>query len=540
MPEAGDKMRSMRGMLPVACGLVLGVWMAAGPTVRGQVMDLGFLTTRAEASNYEETTRYDEVMGFLEVAAAQSANIHLTHFGYSVEGRKLPLVVWGTPSADPELVRSDSRLRVFIQANIHAGEVCGKEAMLAMIRDLAAGRYDAWSDSLVLLIAPIYNADGNERVSLFNRPRQNGPTGGMGQRPNAQDLDLNRDHMKLASPEARSLVRLMNAYDPHVLIDLHTTNGSRHAYHLTYSPPLNPNTHPAIDGLLRDDLLPSVTNTIRDKYGWEFYYYGNMPFRGGDPGWYTFDHRPRFNNNYVGLRNRVAILSEAYAYASFSDRIAASRAFVEEIVDYAGHHATEIRHRIEEADSARLAGRSFALRSGFKRSEEKVDILMGSAERVRNPFSGADLMVMTDERRVETMYEYGAFEATESTTVPASYVIPSSLRSVRRLLDDHGIRYRILEEPTEVLAQRFAIDSTSVGQRPFQGVKQRTLFGSYQEFETVLEAGSLIAETGQPLGRLLVYLLEPRSDDGVVNWGLLDDAVEDASFYPVLRLADAP
>ena len=41
-----------------------------------------------------------------------------------------------------------------------------------------------------------------------------GPVGGMGQRPNAQGYDLNRDHMKLDAPEARSLVGMMTAYDP--------------------------------------------------------------------------------------------------------------------------------------------------------------------------------------------------------------------------------------------------------------------------------------------------------------------------------------
>ena len=97
---------------------------------------------------------------------------------------------------------------------------------------------------MVLLIAPIYNADGNERFATDNRGRQNGPVGGQGQRPNAQNYDLNRDHMKLDSPEARAFVKLMTDYDPQVAMDLHTTNGSRHGYYLTYAPPLNPATDP--------------------------------------------------------------------------------------------------------------------------------------------------------------------------------------------------------------------------------------------------------------------------------------------------------
>ena len=170
---------------------------------------------------------------------------------------------------------------------------------------------------MVLLVAPIYNADGNERFSLTNRGRQHGPMAGQGQRPNAQGYDLNRDHMKLDSPEARGFVKLMNDYDPHVSMDLHTTNGTRHAYHLTYAPPLNPATDPAIIDLLRKDWLPSVTRTIKTKYDWDYYYYGNVEGRGpaGSPderAWKSFDSRPRFNNNYIGLRNRIAILSEAY------------------------------------------------------------------------------------------------------------------------------------------------------------------------------------------------------------------------------------
>ena len=521
----------------VVTALVAFTWSVPSSA---QELDLGFLTTRAEATDYEQTTRYDEAVALMEAAATQSDLLHLTHFGYSVEGRALPLAIWGVEDPSVDAVLDDPRLRVFVQANIHAGEVCGKEAMLALIRDLAAGSHDAWLESVILLIAPIYNADGNERVDLYNRPRQWGPVGGMGQRPNARDLDLNRDHMKVASPEARSLIGLMNRYDPHVLVDLHTTNGTQHGYHLTYSPPLNPNTHPAIDSLLRDELLPSVTETIRARYGWDFYYYGNLPFRNAEPGWYTFDHRPRFNNNYVGLRNRVAILSEAYSYASFRDRVLATRAFVEEIITYAAENAAVVRGVIEEAESDSLPGSSFAVQAAFQRSAEPADIILGGTERIRNPYSGAVMLAMTEERRVERMYEYGAFQATESVTLPAAYLIPERLSAVLNLLDDHGIVMTSQASGFEG-AEAFAIDSTHVAERPFQGVQERALFGSWHKAEPPGSQGGWVrVDLAQPLGRLAAYLLEPRSDDGVVNWGILDEALEGADTYPILRLPLSP
>src|SRR5690606_37329547 len=233
------------------------------------------LLTRAEATDYRETTRYAEAVAFAERVAAADPRIHYTTFGYTHEGRPLPLLVVGAPDASAASVRGTGKLRVYLQGNIHGGEVPGKEALLMLLRDISEGRNDPLLDSLVLLVAPIYNADGNERVALTNRPLQHGPVGGMGQRPNALGLDLNRDHMKLDAPEARSLVRMLTAYDPHVGVDLHTTNGTVHAYHLTYSPPLHPDTPLPLIDLLRGRWLPELTERVLDEAGWHFYYYGN-------------------------------------------------------------------------------------------------------------------------------------------------------------------------------------------------------------------------------------------------------------------------
>ncbi len=518
----------------VLCGLILS------PVVkhaRAQNADLSFLQTRAERSDFEETTRYDELMGFVEVAASQHPLMHLTTFGYTTEGRALPLVVYGdVADASPRAVRSPERLRVYVQGNIHAGEVCGKEAMLMLIRSLASGGHQEWADSLVILIAPIYNADGNERVSLFNRGRQNGPFGGMGQRPNAQDFDLNRDHMKARSPEARSLIRLMNEYDPHVLIDLHTTNGTRHAYHVTYSPPLNPNTEEGIDALLREDLLPAVTDEIRRKYGWEYYYYGNLPYRrNAEPGWFTFDHRPRFNNNYVGLRNRIAILSEAYSYATFRERVLASRYFVEEILNFAMRNRSLLEETVRRADEESVIGDSLALRAVHRRSEDKVEILVGEVRTIQNPYTGADVFDRLDTREPVSMYEYGTFEASETERAPATYYVDANALPVIQSLDTHGIEYAVAAFDSEMPLESFVIDSTSVAPRQFQGVQERTVFGSWTSASGSVSQGTVVVSMSQPLARLAFYLLEPRSDDGLVDWALLDRMISVGDAYPIRR-----
>ncbi len=233
--------------------------------------------TRAELTNYEQTSRYDDVIRFCDELGKLSPLVRVDTFGKSEEGRNLPLLILSDP---PITSRSDAvragKPVIFVMANIHAGEVEGKEASLDVARRLATGDLKPVLKNLVVLIAPIYNADGNEKISPANRTAQNGPVAGVGTRENAKGLDLNRDFMKLESAEAKSLVRLFNTWDPHLTVDLHTTNGSYHGYHLTYAPALNPNTSPQLIRFSREIMLPQIAGAVEKKHKFRTYYYGNF------------------------------------------------------------------------------------------------------------------------------------------------------------------------------------------------------------------------------------------------------------------------
>jgi hypothetical protein len=513
-------------------------WFAicAAPPLSAQArLDPSTLPTRAEASSYVETSRYEDVIAFLERVAGADPRMHLTTMGYTTEGRAIPLLVVGADAATPEAVRASGRLRVYLQGNIHAGEVEGKEALQMLVRALAAGEGTDWTDRLVLLVAPIYNADGNERVALTNRPAQHGPLGGMGQRPNAQGLDLNRDHMKLDSPEARSLAALLSAYDPEIAVDLHTTNGTRHAYRVTYSPPLHPGVDESLARFLRDDALPRITRDIRATDGWDAYYYGNaQEAPDGEMGWFTFDHRPRFNNNYVGLRNRLAFLSEAYAYLTFEDRVRATYRFVEGILDWAHAEADAVRRVVAGADRS-VVGERLPTRATFARADTLSTILMGEVERLRHPWTGQTMLLRKDVVTPTPMREYSTFEGTEGEFVPARYYVPAEVATAVDRLAAHGVRTTTLDAERTLALEVFRIDSTRVSERAFQGHNERELFGAWVVGERALPAGTVVVDVAQPLGRLAFYLLEPRSDDGLVDWALLDRWLEGAGEYPITR-----
>src|SRR5688572_27470021 len=165
------------------------------------------LRSRAEISDYKETSRYADVMEFIAKLQSLSEQVKVESFGVSGEGRPLPLVILSKPATrSPAEAAWSGKPIVFIMANIHAGEVEGKEATLHLMREIVTGQLSGLLDKLILLVAPIYNADGNEKISINNRTAQNGPEGGVGTRENGAGLDLNRDFMKLESPEARGLI----------------------------------------------------------------------------------------------------------------------------------------------------------------------------------------------------------------------------------------------------------------------------------------------------------------------------------------------
>jgi len=496
------------------------------------------LLTRPERTDFQETTRYDEVVSFARAVADASPLIHITTFGYTSEGRPLPLLVVGeVEDASPEAVRATGKTRIYLQGGIHSGEACGKEALLILLRELTTGDHGQWKDSLILLVAPLYNADGNEQVNIRNRRRQNGPVGGMGTRANAMGLDLNRDQMKLDAPESRALVGLYTSYDPHLSVDLHVTNGTRHGYHLTYASPLNPNTPVEIDEFVRNEWLPAVTRGVKEKQGWDMYFYGDeaQPRGGQEGGWYTFDPRGRYVSNYIGLRNRFGILGEAFSYATFQDRIRVSELFVEEILDFAHKKATEIRERTARADARSVVGESLSLRATFRRSDEPVTILMGETVEERNPYSGEVMLRRTETQTPKEMYEFGTFQPTESERVPAVYYVPRALRIVVERLEAHGIHYSVLASAQEVEVQEFVVDSVTTAAREYEGHVGQDLFGSYRDVGRTLESGTIVVPMDQPLVRVAFALLEPRSDDGFVAWGFLTDALKAGEPYPILR-----
>ncbi len=489
--------------------------------------------TVAERSNYESTSTYKDVMQFISGLEKESPLVHIEHIATTAEGREVPLLVIGDPlPASPKDLENDDRIVVYIQANIHAGEVEGKEAALMYARDFLKENDRNILDQMVLLICPILNADGNEKISSMNRRNQNGPGNGVGVRHNGMLLDLNRDAMKVESPEIEGVItNVFNRWDPYIFMDCHTTNGSYHEEPVTFMWMLNPNGDRTLINYMRDKMMPAVGTRLRDEFNVKNCYYGNfrdpMDF---EKGWYPYASEPRYITNYFGLRNRLAILNENYVYADFKSRVEGCYFLIQSVVEYASQNNREIRDIIRMVDlktinrgMAPAPADSFAITYQPEPTPEKVTI---NAYEVEIPETGTETgrrrMVKTDRMKTVTIPYYADYYPTTSVKFPFAYLLEYPDLYVLKLFEKHGITVERLAESQTLDVEEFQIEELIPANRLFQGHYPNSVKGKFVKIEKEFPTGTPVIRTSQPLGNLIAYLLEPQSDDGLLYWNFFD------------------
>jgi dipeptidyl-peptidase-4 len=480
--------------------------------------------TVPEKTDFRATSRHADVVAYCESLAKKSPLVRVTEIGKSAEGRALPMLVL----ADPPLVTPDEavksrKLTVLLFANIHAGEVDGKEAVQMLARDIATGPDKELLKELVVLVVPILNADGNERIDKAHRAEQNGPPDGVGVRENAAGLDLNRDFVKLESPEVRALARVVRRWDPAVTVDLHTTNGSYHRYTLTYDGPRNPAADADVIAAVRDRWLPAIGNAVEKGTGYKSFFYGN--FSADRTAWETYPAMPRFGVQWLALRNRVGLLSESYTYAPFKDRILAGKAYSREILRYVAAHAADVRRLLANADKPRDR---IPLRTRTASLGERT--VLGFVEEVKDGHR-----VPTKEPKDYRVSFMAGLEPTLEVQRPFAYLVPSSLTGVIETLQRHGIEVEELRAETELACQVYTVEKATRAERAFQKHNLVTTEVTRRDATRKFAAGTRVVRTGQKLGTLASYLLEPQAEDGLTAWNAFDPLAAQKDF-PVVRV----
>ncbi len=515
------------------------------------------LRTVAEKTDFRATARHADVVSLLDNLAASRPDLTARlSLGRSVEGRELPLLILSSPRVETAqearaLANDRGKLVVLLIGNIHAGEVCGKEALPILARELLAEHHPKLLEHLIIAIAPIFNADGNERVDKDNRPGQNGPEEGMGIRHNAHDRDLNRDFVKLEEPETKALVRFLIDWDPEVFVDTHTTNGSFHQYLISYAGPKVPAGDEHLITWCREAFFPAAAliHQLRNKT--PAFWYGSFEgaFSPADPSrdplaharWETFPAEPRYGTNYVGLRNRVGVLCEAYSHAPFKDRVLATRDFCRSLLELSAENRVVLREITRAADERARTNTRVVLRTTTTPFPDKVRI-----QGYREEFKEGRI-VSTGEPKEHEVELWDRFEPVLTVTRPKAYLIRApeghafipAYSKIIATLGNHGFSFIAHKKPKTFRAESYTITKATPASREFQGHVLITLDAEAHPASITTRPGDLLIETSQPLGNLAAYLLEPMSEDGLATWNFFDPWLQELPApWPVHRVLD--
>ena len=500
--------------------------------------------TPAEKMGLLDTPNYDETVAFLKKLCAATPLLKLQQFGLTAQGRPLYVVVASKEGANDSIsLRRNGRPTLLAQAGIHAGEIDGKDAGLMLLRDLAFGGKAGLLDRVNLVFVPILNADGHERISEWNRPNQRGPVH-QGWRTTAQNLNLNRDYMKIDAPEMQGLIALINALQPSLYLDIHVTDGIDYAYDITFGYDGDTDVFawsPRIGAWLNEVYRPAAETALRAA--------GHIP----GPLINATDDRdlagkglvfgtamPRFSNGYGDLRHLPAVLVENHSLKPYPQRVLGTYVLLEASLRALGEHTPALDQAMTADSAARPA--TVPMNWGnFDGDRTNIDFQGIAYETYTSPASGGPevrwlgtpklypkLPVLLDKPRV-------------SLVRPKAYWVPATKPEIIARLKLHGIRLETLAEAKTISLEMYRLvnpqPQPNEGFHPFEG-RHSLQTGVRAEAHTeTFPAGSVRVSTDQPLGDLAVALLEPASNDSLFAWGFFLEVLQRTEYVEGYVLA---
>jgi hypothetical protein len=504
--------------------------------------------TRAEKTNYRETPRYDETVAFARKLDDASPLIRYTTFGRSGEGRELPLLVAATGNDfTPQAARRAGKAVVLIQACIHAGESDGKDAGLALLRDIAITKTRAGLlDRVVVLFIPIYNTDGHERFGPFNRINQNGPAE-MGWRATTANLNLNRDYMKADAPETRAWLKLWTEWNPDLLVDCHVTDGADFRYNITYIYEHQQHAPASVLAWMReafDGRIFPATEGEGNLLAQYMTFRDNRDLTKGIDG---FVMPPRFSTGYTTVRNRPGLTIETHMLKDYRSRVRGTYDLLRFTLEEVNRNTEKLLSAVREADEQTVkAGQSYDPARQYPLQIEITDkprqlAFKGVESRTEQSDVSGQTRVVFGTKPVDmTVPFYDEGRVAAAVAPPLYYVVPPQWKSVIEVLAAHGLRLQRLAAPATIEVETYRFTDVKFAAAPFEGRVQPTYKTNPVRERRTFPAGSVIVPVAQPAGFVAVHLLEPQAPDSFVAWGFFNAVFEQKEYgedYVLEKLA---
>jgi hypothetical protein len=465
-------------------------------------------------------------MDFVYELESRTELMNVLKLTETLGGRDMVLCVLSNPPVfKPGDLAGANRPVVLIVNNVHGGEVAGKDAAMAIMRDLVMGDLRPLLDEVTVLVIPTINPDGAE----------------VRRRTNDEGFDMNRDYIKLESQEVQALVtKVVNAWHPDIHLDTH--HGGSAPYTLTFQGNMNPAGDPNIMAMGDERILPRVRDALRAE-GYDGFWYSGPSTVNGVDGWGPTSVEPRKQHVYSTLANMVGFL---YETPSSTHRVVDNGTRVVAIPEgerfqhqvrgqYIGQREL-LRFAAENAQvlmDVTAKARADAIARGNDDTDTATDLIPLEYEQVERytlPIwlrvgggrgfgggGGDDVQYELVEAPVFTKWV-----PTRTTTRPWGYLIPNSLTKVVPLLLEHGISVKELTEDVSLEVEAYTATEMTTTEY-FQGHYLKAVTTDKETKTITMPAGSFFIPSGQPMSNFISYIFEPETNDNLITWGYLDN-----------------
>ena len=441
---------------------------------------------------------YEDLITFLERAAAISENITLGTIGKTQKGRAIPVIQFNNS-------RSSYPLKVLYIGAIHGDEPASAEGLCLLIDSLTHGL--SISDNIELSIVPMLNIDG-----YLKQDRQS-----------HNELDINRDFTKYRTPEARALLQFASEFDPHVVVDFHEFSpyrldmydlqdqGVANRYDAMFLYSGNMNIESEIFDISENLLVPEAKKVLENNQRVTHNYFKTTR-RNGRIELDLGGNSPRSSTNAFALGNSVSMLLEVRG-AGLGKKTLKRRTYTtylvaQSVLSTCGVHAQQIMNAVQTAKSRTVA------------SSDSV-VVKRAAEDLNQVVRFLDLR--TNDQVLLSMSVNNSLNprATLSRERPSYYAITDNTEEVKSILDILGVTYQQMQTEETREVEHYLIKDLYRSNTKTEKVKEVQLKVVTQTTTLALPANTLIVALSQPKGNLIAELFEPDATSSLVRYDII-------------------
>ncbi|MGB0915873.1 MAG: hypothetical protein ACPGVI_07355, partial [Crocinitomicaceae bacterium] len=367
--------------------------------------------------------------------------------------------------------------------------------------------------------------------SSSSRANQEGPDE-YGFRGNAQNLDLNRDFIKMDSKNMFAFAKIFHALDPDVFIDTHVSNGADYQYTMTYIASVRERMSPALGDLMHDEMIPYL-KLKSSKDGFDLIPYVDLKGETPEFGIQVFNDLPRYAMGYASLMNAISFTLETHMLKPFPERVKATKVFLENTIEW-----TTLKQK--EVEDARISAREWEMNMkyypfSFELTEKQESILFKGYEATvpESEITGLKRLKYNHDKPYEkAIPHYNEYKAKDSTFISDFYIAGGQCNDVILRLAANNIQFTRLEKDTLIQLGECKIVAFETGKRPYEGhylhhdVKEELNLVALQ-----FKKGDVIVPTKQKNKRFIVSVLEPRTPDSYFAWNFFDSYLQQKEYF---------